>query len=85
MNLNFAAGTKPMCDCAEKIYQKMNDQLDIEDLTLSFTYVSFVDGSTKVKLPLTYREKGKKKIEKSFLIANYCPFCGKEYEEYTNE
>ncbi len=71
-----------MCDCINAVRDALH-KAHPEALRLYFTHISTAldSGKKKFALPFDMEFEGKKRTKHSFLVANYCPICGRKYEE----
>ncbi len=69
-----------MCDCINKL----DEDLKPHNTQLCITW-NYVTGATKVSIRTEQLETGRGKKKAVGVSANYCPFCGEEYQDGTKE
>ena len=74
-----------MCNCIEDVTKKLKEKTADSELELQGVVWNFKTLEQKLACYFKYRKKNKtgefyKTKTESYIVYNYCPFCGKKYD-----
>ena len=74
-----------MCNCIEDVTKKLKEKTADDELELQGVVWNFKTLEQKLACYFKYRKKNKtgefyKTKTESYIVYNYCPFCGKKYD-----
>lgn len=74
-----------MCNCIEDVTKKLKEKTADDELELQGVVWNFKTLEQKLVCYFKYRKKNKtgvfyKNKTESYIVYNYCPFCGKKYD-----
>lgn len=66
------------CECTMKLRRQLRDELDADEVEL-VQEADFPQG--QFFCDVKFKKKEVKRWNKTFVVFNYCPICGKSYDE----